>query len=104
MEKLDNLLQKKKIGPGYIKHEFQDYGYRLAQELNDLKHKALYIKLAKQEKRTLLEKARVFAADYYDAKSKAKVFMWKLKEIKEYQPKTGRPLDEKEKSKEERIE
>ncbi|MBM4402547.1 MAG: hypothetical protein FJ044_04865 [Candidatus Cloacimonetes bacterium] len=82
MEKVDKILKQKKDKPGYIKHEFQDYGYRLAQELNDLKHKALYIKLAKQEKRELLEKARIFAADYYGAKSKAKIFMWKLRKIK----------------------
>ena len=82
MEKVGKLLKKKKEKSGYIKYEFQDYGYRLAQELNDLKHKALYIKLAKNEERELLEKSRIFASDYYDAKSKAKVFMWKLKESK----------------------
>ena len=30
---------------GYITQEFQDYGYRLAIELDDLEHKALYIKI-----------------------------------------------------------
>ena len=41
---------------GYITQEFQDFGYRLAVELDDLKHKSLYIKMAKEEKREILEK------------------------------------------------
>lgn len=82
MKKVSEILQQKKDKPGYIKHEFQDYGYRLAQDLNDLKYKSFYIKLAKEEKREALERARIFAVDYYGAKSKAKVFMWKLKEEK----------------------
>lgn len=82
MKKISEILRQKKEKPGYIKHEFQDYGYRLAQDLNDLKHKSFYIKIAKEEKRELLEKARIFALSYYGAKSKAKIFMWKLKELK----------------------
>lgn len=67
---------------GYITQEFQDFGYRLALELNDLKHKSLYIKLAKTEKRSLLESALSFVKDAHDAKSKARLFMWKLKSLK----------------------
>ena len=66
----------------YISREFQDYGYRLAEELQDLEHKALYIKLAKETPRALLEKARNFVKDAYQVKSKAKLFMWKLGELK----------------------
>lgn len=87
MEKVSNILQQKKEKPRYIRYEFQDYGYRLAQELNDLKHKSFYIKLAKEEKRELLEKARIFAIDYYGVKSTARIFMWKLREIKEQRTK-----------------
>lgn len=68
-------------GKGYITKEFQDYGYRLALELDDLKHKSLYIKLAKQENRALLERARSFVVDA-QAKNKGALFMWKLKEMK----------------------
>jgi len=32
----------------YISREFQKYGYDLAKSLGDLKHKSLYIKLAKE--------------------------------------------------------
>jgi len=46
---------------GHITKEFQDYGYRLALELNDLRSKSLYIRLAKVEERPLLEKALVLA-------------------------------------------
>ena len=62
----------------YITKEFQDYGYRLAVQLNDLKHKSLYIKLAKEEKRHILEEALRFTADYPAVRSKAKIFMWKV--------------------------
>ena len=71
----------------YINHEFQDYGYRLAMELDDEKHKALYIKLAKEENRALLEKARLFVKDAYKPKSKARLFMWKLKQLRQEQKK-----------------
>lgn len=66
----------------YISREFQDYGYRLAEELNDLKHKALYIKLAKELPRHLLEKARNFVKDAANVKNPARLFMWKLGELK----------------------
>lgn len=77
-DKLDRYKKE-----GYIKHEFQDYGYRLALSLGDLRHKALYIKLAKETPRKLLEEARIYALDYYNPKSRAKVFMWKLQELRE---------------------
>ncbi len=65
----------------YISREFQKYGYDLAVELNDLKHKALYMKLAKENPRIILEKARCFVKDAR-AKSKGRLFMWKLGELK----------------------
>lgn len=67
----------------YITCEFQDYGYRLALELDDLKHKSLYIKLAKEEDREILEKARLFVKGAERVKSKGKLFMWKLKRLRE---------------------
>ncbi|MBU0618708.1 hypothetical protein KKD62_00565 [Patescibacteria group bacterium] len=70
----------------YISQEFQDYGYRLAVALDDLCHKALYIKLAKEADRKFLEEAKNFVKDAYNVKSKAKLFMWKLKELKKGKP------------------
>lgn len=67
---------------GYITQEFQDYGYRLALALNDLKHKSLYIKMAKEEDRKLLERALTFVSDADHAQNKARLFMWKVKQLK----------------------
>jgi hypothetical protein len=66
----------------YISREFQKYGYDLAEELGDLKHKALYIKLAKETPRGLLEAARTFVKDAENVKNKGALYMWKLSELK----------------------
>ncbi|MFZ1721865.1 MAG: hypothetical protein WAU07_05165 [Microgenomates group bacterium] len=73
---------------GYITQEFQDYGYRLAMELNDEAHKSLYIKMAKTTDRGILEQARSFVADANSAKSKAKLFMWKVKMLRDEKKKS----------------
>lgn len=65
----------------YVSREFQDYAYQLAVELDDLSHKSLYMRLAKSTPRGLLEAARSFVKDA-NARSKAKLFMWKLRELK----------------------
>lgn len=84
MEDLGDILKQReqKDSSGYISQEFQDYGYRLALKLDDLQHKALYIKLAKEEDRRLIEEALNFTLDYPEARSKAKIFMWKLHDLK----------------------
>jgi len=50
-------------------------------ELQDEKHKALYIKLAKETDRTFLEQARRFVIDS-NADNKGALFMWKLEQMK----------------------
>lgn len=65
----------------FISREFQDYGYRLAAELGDLKHKSLYIKLAKTVDRAILEACKRFVMDS-NADNKGALFMWKMKELK----------------------
>jgi hypothetical protein len=65
----------------HISREYQDYGYRLAMELSDEKHKSLYIKLAKTVDRAILEKCRSFVIDS-NANNKGALFMWKMKELK----------------------
>jgi hypothetical protein len=67
----------------YISQEFQDFGYQLAVKLDDLQHKALYIKMAKTEERAVLERALSFVSDADSAKSKARLFMWKVKQLKQ---------------------
>lgn len=83
MKSLKDLLEDKKgvDKNKYISREYQDYGYRLAVELGDEKFTSLYIKLAKNEERKLLEAARSFVIDS-NASSKGALFMWKLKQLK----------------------
>jgi len=66
----------------YISYEFQKYGYELAKELGDLKNKSLYIKLAKETPRGLLETARNFVKEATKVKSRPRLFMWKLTQLK----------------------
>lgn len=67
---------------GYITQEFQDFAYRMAVELDDMAHKSLYMRLAKKEDRGMLERALSFVSDADNAKSKGKLFMWKLQQLK----------------------
>ena len=64
----------------YISREFQSYGYHMAETLHDMKHKSLYMRLAKTIPRALLEKALTFCMDA-KTKRKGALFMWKLKEL-----------------------
>ena len=84
MQPHQNLFQNYQLQDkgGYITQEFQDFGYRLALALDDKKHLSLYIKLAKTQNRALLEKALSFVVDAQNARNKAKLFMWKLQELK----------------------
>lgn len=82
-EAISGVLSKyEKKEDKYVSREFQQYGYDLAQELGDMRHKALYIKLAKETPRGLLEAARSFVKDAENAKSKGRLFMWKLQQLK----------------------
>ncbi|KKQ42923.1 MAG: hypothetical protein US60_C0010G0012 [Microgenomates group bacterium GW2011_GWC1_37_8] len=84
--KIEKVLSRfKKDEDKYISYEFQKYGYDLAEELGDLKNKSLYFKLAKNNPRALLENARNFVKDAYNVKSRPKLFMWKLTELKKAQ-------------------
>lgn len=64
----------------YISREYQSFGVHLAESLSDFKHKSLYIKLARETPRPVLEQALRFVIDS-GARSKGAMFMWKLKEI-----------------------
>lgn len=83
MQSLKNILEKyEKNEDKYISREFQTFGLYLAEELQDMAHKSLYIKLAKTTPRLWLQQALTFACDS-TAKKKGALFMWKLKQIKE---------------------
>jgi len=81
---IGDVLSKYKLDDSdkYISREFQKYAYELAEELGDMDHKSLYMKLAKDTPRILLEKARSFVKDAQNARSKGRLFMWKLQQLK----------------------
>lgn len=84
MKKVGDSLEKfsEVIRPKNISKEFQMYGVYLADELGDPKHYSLYIKLAKTHPRQILDEALSYVKDYPNAKSKGRLFMWRLKQIK----------------------
>jgi hypothetical protein len=83
MKDIAEILKKRNIVPDKRnKYEFQAYGNKLAEELGDIKHRALYIKLAKTEDRVLLERARDYVLASEKATTKGRLFMWKLSELK----------------------
>jgi hypothetical protein len=65
-----------------IYYEFQYYGNFLAEKLNDQAHTTLYMKLAKETDRALLEQALEFVRGVAKVKNRAGLFMWKLSELK----------------------
>jgi len=76
----------------YVKTEHQAYGLELAKELKDWKHRSIYIRLAKNTDRSILEKARYFVKDQSTGsiKSPCRLFMWKLKILRKESKNTGK--------------
>lgn len=74
--KIDESKQKR------VSREWQDYAYRLAVALDDVAHTPIYMKVVKNTPRDQVERAKSFVMDA-GARSKGKMFMWKLKQIKE---------------------
>lgn len=64
----------------YVSREYQSFGVHLSEKLEDEDHKSLYIKLAKDLPRPVLEEALRFVVDS-GARRKGALFMWKLKEM-----------------------
>jgi hypothetical protein len=85
----------------YISKEYQLYGLRLSNKLNDKERATMYIKWAKEKPRGLLEQALSFTIDYPDAQDKSRIFMWKVKELeKEYEEEKESDKENKEEKKE----
>lgn len=81
--KIDDVLKKFKNNEDkYISQEFQKYGYDLAMELEDPKNVSLYIKLAKETPRGIIERARYFVKDAIKVRSRPALFLWKLTQMK----------------------
>lgn len=62
-----------------ITKPYQFFGIWIAQNLDDYKNIPLYIRLAKNQDKTLLEHAVSYVKDYPNARSKQKLFLWFLK-------------------------
>lgn len=87
MKSISSALEKfetKRASPSSTEHQI--YGVYLGDTLGDTKHYSLYIKLAKTLPRQILEDALSYVKDYPNAKSKGKLFMWKVKELKNPRP------------------
>ena len=81
MHSVKDVLKKfNPLKDKYVSREFQSFGVNLAEKLEDARRKGLYIKFAKTIPRPLLEMALRFVIDA-NAKNKAALFMWKLKEM-----------------------
>ena len=95
MQKIGDIVNKYKLEDKdkYVSREFQKYAYDLAVDLNDLPHKSLYMKLAKETPRILLEKARTFVKDATNANSKGRLFMWKLAHLKAEAAKNNKAVE-----------
>lgn len=85
MKKISLIISETKFKdrPKNLSQEFQVYGVYLAEALNDTKHYSLYIKLAKLYDRSLLEQALNFVKDANKVKSKGRLYMWKLKQLRD---------------------
>lgn len=78
-EKLKTLGKK----PVYAKHEWQDFGVRVARELGDEKKAGMYIKLTRNYGKEIVEEALDFVKEATNVKSKPRLFLWKLKKLKD---------------------
>lgn len=88
MNSLKEVLEKYALEDkgGFISREFQDYGYRLACEMGEEGRKAMYIKLAKNVDRGLLERARTFVLDAPNVNNRGRLFMWAVGKLKKGEP------------------
>ncbi len=81
MQKISDVLKNfNPLEDKYISREFQSFGIYLAEKLGDYRHRSLYIKLAKQIPRPVLEEALRFVLSS-KARKKPALFMWKLKQM-----------------------
>lgn len=81
MQSIKDVLDKfNPVEDKYVSREFQTFGIYLSEKLQDEKRKSLYIKLAKDIPRSVLEEALRYVVDS-NARNKGALFMWKLKQM-----------------------
>ena len=87
MKKISMILHKRTItrraSPSNLKYEFQVYGQWLAQKLEDMNRESLYMKLAKEVDRSLLEQALWYVMGAHNIRNKGAMFMYKLKQLRQ---------------------
>lgn len=86
MQKVSSIL--KNFDPTkdkYISRDFQSYGIWLAEEMDDYKHRGMWIKIAKTNHRSVLEQCLSFVKDS-TADNKIGLFLWKMKQLKNEKP------------------
>ena len=82
MDSIKTVLKKfNPVTDKYVSREFQNFALKLAEELDDYEHRAIYMRLAKTVHRSILEQALSFVVDS-NAKNKGGLFMWKLAELR----------------------
>ncbi len=86
MKQIQQLIQDKRRyakDKRTIRYEFQAYAQRLAEELQDGKKMTLYMKLAKEVDRSLLEQAREHVLGSERVRNPGALFMYKLKQLRD---------------------
>lgn len=88
MQSVSDILKKfNPLEDKYVSREFQTFGIHLSKKLRDERHKSLYMRFAKTIPRAILEEALRFVIDA-NARNKAALFMWKLKELDAFKKKS----------------
>jgi hypothetical protein len=87
MQSVKDILKKfNPMEDKYVSREFQAFAIHLSKKLSDERRKSLYMKLAKTVPRAILEEALRFVVDS-NARNKAALFMWRLKELNAFKKK-----------------
>ena len=83
MRSISDILKDKELKKDHRnKYEFQAFGNRLAEELGEPHKRSMYIRMAKNENRGLLEAAREYVIGSEKATTKGKLFLCKLAQLK----------------------
>lgn len=73
----------------YVSTPEQERALELCEKLDDKKHKELYLSLCKRTRKEIIDEAVSFVIDAH-ARSKAKLFSWKIKQIRQSWIKAGK--------------
>ena len=80
---LQQIVEEINARRNHIRYPFQELGVMLSEKLADPRHKALYMKIAKNEEQELIMGALHYVLASKDtAGNLGPLFMWKLKELK----------------------